>query len=92
MDYTSGCSIQTITFQQPQTNTEVKNMDYIIVGFILAVMIICIVTVKFVLPHVTLKNIMKGVVRLVIWPFKKAYQEVNNEWKNANKVSKKKGR
>lgn len=58
---------------------EVKVMDYTSLGFIAAVMIICIITVKVIIPRLTLKNVMRGFFRLIFWPIKKAWEAAKKD-------------
>ena len=52
---------------------------------ILVVALICAVTVKFILPRLTLRNIIKTAVKVVVYPFtrttKKAIKDAEAVWK-----------
>ena len=76
-EYVSGNTVYVTTGGQ--------NMDYTSLGFIFAVMVICIVTVKLVIPRLTLKNVMLGFCKLVFWPVKKAWAAVDKDWEEVKK-------
>jgi len=50
---------------------------------ILIIMLICIITVKFVIPKLTIKYILRKFANLVYKPGKKKIEEVETEWEKA---------
>lgn len=80
--------VETVVVEKPIVKTitqkEVIYMKWDIWN-ILIVCLICAVTVKFILPRLTLRNIIKTAIAVVVWPFtrltKKAIKEAESAWK-----------
>ena len=64
-----------------KTQKEGINMQYMTIGGTLFVVIVCIITVKWIIPRLTISNIVKGFVRLLYWPFRRFGRVVCDAWK-----------
>jgi len=60
-------------------------MEYTL-GSTLFIMVICIITVKWIMPHLTLRKMAKALVRLVLKPFQRAGRKVETEIDKAAEV------
>ena len=69
-----------------KTQKEVLNMQYMTIGGTLFVVIVCIITVKWIIPRLTISNIVKGFVRLLYWPFRRFGRVVCDAWKKETTV------
>jgi len=55
-------------------------MELFTISSVLFIMAVCIVTVKLVIPRLTLHNVLSGFWKLICKPFKRNVEKVQTEW------------
>jgi hypothetical protein len=76
--------LETQLAETPTTKGEAETMGT--TSLVILIVVVCLVTVKFIAPKCTWGNFFKAIVRLIIRPGRAEYQAIKKEWDEANKV------